>query len=100
MSDKTNVTIEGNTRTGTGKSYTRKLRTAGKIPAILNGKGESTKLELNPKLLSKAWRDNGREFELVLDGGAPRLVKITELQLDPVKRLALHVDLAPVESAR
>lgn len=93
---KTNVTIEATARTGTGKSYTRKLRAAGKIPAILNSKGKSTLLELDPKMLSRAWRDNGRQFNLTFNGKTSS-VKITELQLHPVKRLALHVDLAPVE---
>jgi large subunit ribosomal protein L25 len=97
MSEKsTNVTIEATARTGKGKSFTRKLRAAGKIPAVLNSKGQSTMLELDPKMLSRAWRDNGKLFDMTLDGKTSR-VKITELQLHPVKRLPLHVDLAPAE---
>ena len=96
MSDKTDITIEATVRTRSGKSYTPALRRAGRIPAVLNHKGQSTLLELDPKLLSKAWRDNGREFHLAVQGSSKK-VRITELQLDPVKRLALHVDLAPVE---
>lgn len=96
MSDKTVITIEAKLRTRSGKAYTNSLRRSGHIPAVLNHKGQSTLLELDPKLLSKAWRDNGREFHLELDGKSKK-VRITELQLDPVKRLALHVDLAPVE---
>jgi ribosomal protein L25 (general stress protein Ctc) len=96
MSDKTDITIEATVRTRSGKSYTHALRRAGRIPAVLNHKGQSTLLELDPKLLSKAWRDNGRVFHLAVEGSSKK-VRITELQLDPVKRLALHVDLAPVE---
>jgi ribosomal protein L25 (general stress protein Ctc) len=96
MSDKTVITIEAKLRTRSGKTYTNALRSSGLIPAVLNHKGQSTLLELDPKLLSKAWRDNGREFNLALEGHSKK-VRITELQLDPVKRLALHVDLAPVE---
>ncbi len=87
-----NVTIEAALRTGTGKSYTRKLRTSGKIPAVLLENGKSTVLELDPKLLPKAWKSGGRKFDLVLDGKT-FAVKMQELQIDPCKRTAIHVDL-------
>jgi ribosomal protein L25 (general stress protein Ctc) len=96
MSDKTDIQIEATVRTKVGKSYAHSLRRLGKVPAVLNHKGQSTLLELDPKLLSKAWRDNGRVFHLTVQGSSKK-VRITELQLDPVKRVALHVDLAPVE---
>ena len=96
MSEKKEVTIAAAKRTVTGKGHMRKLRAAGKVPAVLNHKGQSTMLELDPKLLSRAWKDNGRQFNTTLDGQTKR-VAITELQLDPVKRSALHVDLAYVE---
>jgi len=94
MSEKTNVTIEATVRTTVGKSYTRKLRREGKIPAVLNVKGKSTVLELDPKMLSRAWRDCGKQFDLVVNGKTERVL-IKELQIHPVKRLALHVDLVP-----
>jgi ribosomal protein L25 (general stress protein Ctc) len=87
-----NVTIEAALRTGTGKSYTRKLRTSGKIPAVLLENGKSTILELDPKLLPKAWKSGGRKFDLVL-AGKTIAVKMQELQIDPCKRTAIHVDL-------
>lgn len=92
MSEQTTVTIEAQVRTGTGKSYTNKLRRAGKIPAVLLETGKATNLELDPKLLPKAWKLGGRKFNMVLDGKTIP-VKIQELQVDPVKRHALHVDL-------
>jgi ribosomal protein L25 (general stress protein Ctc) len=92
MSETTKVTIEAAHRTGTGKSYTHKLRNSGKIPAVMLEKGKATNLELDPKLLPKAWKFGGRQFDMVLDGKTIA-VKIQELQLDPVKRTALHVDL-------
>jgi large subunit ribosomal protein L25 len=90
------VTIEATERTQGGKGYARKIRKAGKIPAILNSKGQSTRLELDPKLLPKAWQSEGRKFTLTFKGQS-RVVRISELQIDPVKRLALHVDLAPAD---
>jgi len=92
MSEQTTVTIEAQVRTGSGKSYTNKLRRAGKIPAVLLETGKATNLELDPKLLPKAWKLGGRKFNMVLDGKTIP-VKIQELQVDPVKRHALHVDL-------
>jgi ribosomal protein L25 (general stress protein Ctc) len=92
MSEQTTVTIEAQLRTGSGKSYTNKLRRAGKIPAVLLETGKATNLELDPKLLPKAWKFGGRKFNMVLDGKTIP-VKIQELQVDPVKRHALHVDL-------
>jgi len=94
MSD-LNITIEATARTGTGKSYTHKLRRAGKVPAVLLDKGKSTLLELDPKLLPKAWKSNERKFNLVLDGKTTA-VKIQELQVHPVKRHCVHVDLMHV----
>jgi large subunit ribosomal protein L25 len=95
MSEVMNVTIEATIRTGTGKSYTRKLRSSGKIPAVLLDGGKSTILELDPKYLSKAWKSCDRKFTMVFEGkNIP--VKIQELQLDPVRRAALHVDLMKV----
>jgi large subunit ribosomal protein L25 len=95
MSGEVNVTIEGTTRETSGKGYARKMRRAGKVPAVLNHAGKSTMLALEPKLLSKAWL-NGKVFNLAHDGQTTA-VKITELQIDPVKRVALHVDLAYVK---
>ncbi len=92
MTDTTQITIESARRTETGKSYTRKLRKAGKVPAVLLDKGKSSLIELDPKQLPKAWKSNDRKFNLVLDGKTS-LVKIQELQVDPVKRHCLHVDL-------
>ncbi len=86
------VTIEASERTSTGKSYNRKLRRAGKIPAVILEKGKSTSIELYPKWLPKAWQAEGRQFELKL-GGQTRKVAIKELQVHPLKRTAVHVDL-------
>lgn len=85
------VTIEAKTRDKTGKGYARKLRSSGMIPANLLNKGKSTMLELDPKLLSKAWQ-GGKKFNLKWNGETKPVV-ITDLQINVVKRLPLHVDL-------
>ncbi len=85
------ITIEGTVRTGSGKSYNRKLRRAGKIPANLMVKGQATALELDPKWLSRAYKTT-KKFNLTFNG-ATKTVVIKELQVDAVKRTAVHVDL-------
>ena len=89
------IKIEASVRKETGKNHNRKLRVAGKIPAVLLEKGKATSLSIDPKYLPKAWKSEGRQFELTLDGVSTN-VRIQELQIDPVKRHALHVDLMRV----
>ena len=86
------VKIEGSLRNVTGKGYARKLRQKGLVPGvILSEKGKSTSIELDPKWLGKAYK-NGKKFVLVLEG-QEKDVHIKELQINPVKRSVLHVDL-------
>jgi large subunit ribosomal protein L25 len=84
------VTIKAEPRQETGKGVSRKLRKQGLIPANVIGK-ESVMISLDPKWLSKAWKAD-KTFEMELSG-ATRTVKIQELQIHPVKRTAVHVDL-------
>ena len=84
------VTIQAEPRQETGKGASRKLRKQGLIPANIIGK-DSSKISLDPKWLSKAWKAD-KTFEMTLSG-VTKTVKIQELQVHPVKRTALHVDL-------
>lgn len=88
------VTIDGKVRTEAaqlGKGYCRKLRAQGKVPGNILDKAKSTPIELEAKLLSKAWQAD-KQFNLNLDGKVSA-VRIQELQLNAVKRSAVHVDL-------
>jgi len=85
------VTIAGTVRTTTGKGPARRSRKAGKLPASLSEAGKTTSLEIDPKLLSKAFKGN-KQFNLELNGKTS-VVKIQEVQVHPVSRAALHVDL-------
>ena len=86
------VTIEAKAREGRGKGYARKLRASGLIPANIIGAAKSTVIELDPKWLSKAWKQNDRKFDLVFNGETKQVI-IKEIQVHPTKRSALHVDL-------
>ncbi len=85
------LTIAAAERKETGKGYARKLRADSKIPAVIYDKAKATALELNPHLLSKVVQSGGK-FNLELNG-TTKVVKVQELQLDPVKRIPLHLDL-------
>lgn len=86
------VTIQGFLREETGKGYCRKLRQQDRVPAnILGVEKKDSLIEIEAKWLSKAWQ-NGKKFNLKI-GDEVKTVSIKELQISPVKRQALHVDL-------
>ena len=87
------ITIKGRLRKEgeQGKNVCRRLRTQGQIPANILHKAKSELIVLDTKLLSTAWK-SGKTFNLEIDG-AVKPVVIKELQIDPVKRHPLHVDL-------
>lgn len=87
------ITIKGRLRKDDekGKNFCRRLRLKGEVPANLMDKTKSTPIAIEGKLLSAAWK-GGKTFQLECEGTV-RSVLIKELQIDPVKRDAVHVDL-------
>lgn len=86
------LTIAGETRELTGKGNARKLRKQGKIPANLLEKGKAQSIQLDPKLLAKAYSKHEGKFFLELNG-EKKSVKIQEFCLDVIRREPKHVDL-------
>lgn len=84
-------------RNGTGKSVTRKLRAAGRIPGVLYGKGkDSQNITLDPRALERLLTTSGSGMNTLIDlsfGGAETTVLVKEIQRDPVKGAYLHADL-------
>lgn len=87
-------------RTQTGKGSARKLRSTGKLPAILYGPETDTiMLTLDCTELEKTLKGKSAESVLLnlrIDSGKKgqsKKVMIKEVQRDPVKRDYLHVDL-------
>jgi large subunit ribosomal protein L25 len=89
-------TLNATPRTGSGKGVARKLRAAGKVPAVVYGHGDRTtplaidahELEV---LLHSISIDN-TVIGLVTDGGPVTKVLIRDLQRHPFKPQTLHVD--------
>ena len=88
-------------REGTGRSASRRLRKAEKIPAILYGKHTKPEtLSVNgPEFVKLLKEINGRAalIELKRDAGATALSFLQEIQRDPITDRYLHVDLQEVK---
>jgi large subunit ribosomal protein L25 len=89
------------TREGTGRSASRRLRKAEKIPAILYGKHTKpeTLAVAAPEFvkLLKEIRGSAALIELKRDAGATALSFLQEIQRDPITDRYLHLDLQEVK---
>ncbi len=94
-----NVIVDAEVRRERGKNASRRLRHAGRIPAVLYGRGlEPVSLTVDPKAVSHVLHsETGRNtiFSLQYDGN-PRNVLIREFQLDPVKGSVMHADFQAI----
>lgn len=88
-------------RQGTGRSASRRLRNADKIPAILYGKHTKPEsLAINTlefTQLLKGIAGKAALIELKRDGAPPALSFLQEIQRDPITDRYLHVDLHEVK---
>jgi large subunit ribosomal protein L25 len=87
-------------RDGTGKGPARRARAAGKVPAVLYGRGmEAVALEVNGRELVTAFHtDAGMNVLLDLEiDGQTTLALTKELQRDPVRGTLLHADFVKVD---
>lgn len=93
-------------RASTGKGVARKLRAAGRIPAVLYGQGkESVPLTIDPRALEKVLRSGGANtlLDLTVEGrpelGSP-VALVKELQRHPIRGSIVHADLYQVDLTR
>jgi large subunit ribosomal protein L25 len=93
------IVLQAEKRTDAGLRHVlRELRTAGRVPAVVYGKGIETEMvAVNSRELHKAMVAAGAGLiSLEIGGGAPVQVLAREIQRHPVKRNALHVDFMAV----
>lgn len=96
------ATLNADTRTEHGKGAARRLRRAGRVPAILYGHGDETRalsvdaLELE-KLLTSINVENTL-IDVAVGGGAPTRALIREVQSHPYKPEVLHLDLLQIHA--
>jgi large subunit ribosomal protein L25 len=88
--------LSAEARSGTGKGANRKLRVAGKIPAVVYGKGRpSQSVVLDPHALETLLQKSGAGLNTLIDlsvAGKTDTVLVKELQRHPVTGRPLHVD--------
>ena len=91
-------------REGTGKGFSRRLRAAGRVPAVVYGHGkESVSLTLDAGVLEAMLRKShaGMNTLIELEGDAKvkgRTVLVKELQRDPVLGFVIHADLFEIDT--
>lgn len=97
------TTLQGTLRDAAqrGKGAAKRMRRAGRIPAVIYGRGsESVVLSIDPVALKKSLQ-TPHKFNTVitvkLDDGTERLALIKDFQQHPVTRTVLHVDFAEVK---
>lgn len=95
--------LNAETRSEQGKGASRRLRIAGRVPAVLYGAGKA------PELLSVSQRDillqleNEAFYSHVLDlkiGDRAERVVLRDLQRHPYKPMVLHLDLQRVDATQ
>jgi large subunit ribosomal protein L25 len=89
-------------RAGSGKGHARKLRAAGRIPAVCYSPGSAaTAIQLDPRALDRLLHKSSAGMNTLIDlqgGGLDgKVVLVKELQRDPVSSTLLHADLFAVD---
>jgi large subunit ribosomal protein L25 len=97
-------TINVEVREQSGKGVARKLRAAGRIPAVLYGQGhEPVALALEPRGLEKLLHAEGHNALFDLAGAEAvqgRTVLVKDLQRHPVRGDLMHADLFEIDARK
>lgn len=96
-------TIQCKTRAGRGKEAAHKLRATGQIPAVAYGPGTQPRhLSLDPHIFGLQRKQYGRSFiyDVEIEGEKGFKALIKDLQVDPLERVVIHVDLYAVDMTK
>lgn len=99
------ATLQAEKRDTKGKNEARRLRAAGRIPAVVYGaeKDKAVGISVDPKVLSRILHSESGANTLIsmqgLDGGDTRVL-VKEYQLDPISHRMLHADFYQVAMDR
>jgi large subunit ribosomal protein L25 len=90
------ATLEATTRDSRGKNEARRLRVAGRIPAVLyGGAGGAVPLSVDPKALSRILHSGSGVNSIIsldVQGQGVTQVLVKEFLLEPIKHSMLHAD--------
>lgn len=88
--------LEGQQRTAGTKNDARRVRAAGKVPAVLYGAGKNAQsLSLDPRQVARILHSqtgHNTIFDLTLEGERTKAM-IVDWQYEPIKGALLHIDL-------
>lgn len=92
------VKVVAQQRRERGKGPARRLRQAGKLPAVLYGHGETESLAIVEETLVNIWQSEAGEntiLELMIEGEPATTYNaiVREVQINPLSRRPIHVDL-------
>jgi len=94
--------VEAVTRTLQGTGASRRLRIAGKVPAIVYGGADApVSIEVDHNSIFHALRKEAFHssiLELTIDGGTAQSVLLRDFQVHPYKQLVLHLDFQRVSA--
>ena len=94
MSTETDTKVVAEVRENFGKGYARRLRAAGKIPAVIYGHGtDPVHITLPGHETLLALRTANALLSIEVDGGAAQLALPKQVQRHPVRHTIEHVDL-------
>ncbi|WP_138420004.1 50S ribosomal protein L25/general stress protein Ctc [Aquibacillus sediminis] len=97
------VKLKANQRQDLTKSYTKQVRQAGQIPAVVYGKdNESKTVSVDSMELLKTLRDEGRNsiISLNVEGDSAVDVMLHDYQTDPIKDELIHADFFVVNMSQ
>lgn len=97
MSTETDTKVHAEVRESFGKGFARRLRAAGKIPAVIYGHGtEPVHVALPGHQVSLLIRRANAVLELDV-AGTEQLTLVKDVQKDPVHQVIEHIDLLVVK---
>ena len=97
MSSEPDTKVQAEFRESFGKGFARRLRAAGKIPAVIYGHGtDPVHVALPGHQVSLLIRRANAVLELDLDGKS-QLTLVKDVQKDPVHQVIEHIDLLVVK---
>ena len=97
MSTETDTKVVAEVRENFGKGYARRLRAAGKIPAVIYGHGtDPVHVSLPGHQVSLLIRRANAVLELSV-AGKQQLTLVKDVQKDPVHQIIEHIDLLVVK---
>jgi large subunit ribosomal protein L25 len=90
------ITLNAELRTESGSAAAGRLRAAGRLPGVVYGNGsEPVSISFDHHEVSLAFKtmeSRTEPFTMVLNGKS-HTVKLQEIQRDPVRRSARHLDI-------